>query len=130
MKRIAARSGGTGSFFAFHGSKPENWHGILHMGLRNMSGEHCSISRHHREGWYFFYSVCRRWLSFEEMAEQLLRRMSSVSFVPLLLCVPTDPLHLSRGDASETTRRNAWTAGIRLGIAPLSLWCRCGSLVD
>ncbi|CAN0444527.1 unnamed protein product, partial [Ectocarpus sp. 12 AP-2014] len=42
MKRIAGsrRSGGsgTGSFYAFHGSKPDNWHGILHMGLRNMSG--------------------------------------------------------------------------------------------
>ncbi|CAN0169584.1 unnamed protein product, partial [Hapterophycus canaliculatus] len=38
MKRMAAKNGGTGSFFAFHGSKSENWHGILHMGLRNMSG--------------------------------------------------------------------------------------------
>eukprot|EP00752_Nemacystus_decipiens_P012577 g11138.t1 len=39
MKRMAAaRTGGTGSFYAFHGSRPYNWHGILHMGLRNMSG--------------------------------------------------------------------------------------------
>jgi len=29
-----------GSFFAFHGSKSDNWHAILHLGLRNMSGEH------------------------------------------------------------------------------------------
>eukprot|EP00903_Cladosiphon_okamuranus_P021150 g19426.t1 len=37
-RREAMRTGGTGSFYAFHGSKPNNWHGILHMGLRNMSG--------------------------------------------------------------------------------------------
>lgn len=40
MKREAARLSGTrGSFFAFHGSGADNWHGILHDGLKNMSGE-------------------------------------------------------------------------------------------
>ena len=38
MKRDAARNGGAGSFFAFHGSPAENWHGILHLGLKNISG--------------------------------------------------------------------------------------------
>lgn len=39
MKRDAALDGSTGSFFAFHGSSADNWHGILHLGLKNMSGE-------------------------------------------------------------------------------------------
>lgn len=39
QEAAAANGGGTGSFFAFHGSGPGNWHGILHMGLKNMSGE-------------------------------------------------------------------------------------------
>ncbi|CBJ31733.1 conserved unknown protein [Ectocarpus siliculosus] len=39
MKReAAASSNGTGSFFAFHGSAPGNWHGILRLGIKNMSG--------------------------------------------------------------------------------------------
>ncbi|CAB1098736.1 unnamed protein product [Ectocarpus sp. CCAP 1310/34] len=42
LKREAAllsRGGtGTGSFYAFHGSGPGNWHGILQEGLKNMSG--------------------------------------------------------------------------------------------
>lgn len=38
-QEVAATEGGTGSFFAFHGSGPGNWHGILHLGLKNMSGE-------------------------------------------------------------------------------------------
>ncbi|CAN0561575.1 unnamed protein product, partial [Ectocarpus sp. 12 AP-2014] len=42
LKREAALlSGGgtgTGSFYAFHGSRPGNWHGILQEGLKNMSG--------------------------------------------------------------------------------------------
>ncbi|CAB1096092.1 unnamed protein product [Ectocarpus sp. CCAP 1310/34] len=39
MKReAAASSNGTGSLFAFHGSAPGNWHGILRLGIKNMSG--------------------------------------------------------------------------------------------
>ncbi|CAM9516966.1 unnamed protein product [Ectocarpus sp. 4 AP-2014] len=38
LKREAASNGRTGSFFAFHGSKPDNWHAILQLGLKNMSG--------------------------------------------------------------------------------------------
>ena len=38
-QEMAAARGGKGSFFAFHGSGPGNWHGILHLGLKNMSGE-------------------------------------------------------------------------------------------
>ncbi|CAM9614435.1 unnamed protein product [Laminaria digitata] len=38
MKRDAAKDGSAGSFFAFHGSSADNWHGILHLGLKNMSG--------------------------------------------------------------------------------------------
>ncbi|CAM9604882.1 unnamed protein product [Ectocarpus sp. 4 AP-2014] len=39
MKReAAASSNGTGSFFAFHGSASGNWHGILRLGIKNMSG--------------------------------------------------------------------------------------------
>ncbi|CBJ27948.1 conserved unknown protein [Ectocarpus siliculosus] len=42
MKReAAASSNGTGSFFAFHGSAPGNWHGILRLGIKNMSGTCC-----------------------------------------------------------------------------------------
>lgn len=39
-QEVAAAGGGTGSFFAFHGSGPGNWHGILHLGLKNMSGDY------------------------------------------------------------------------------------------
>lgn len=53
MKRAAARaSGGTGSFLAFHGSRPEHWHGILQEGLKNMSREFVDI----------FLFVCWRWI--------------------------------------------------------------------
>lgn len=38
MKQEAAKDGGTGSFFAFHGSSGDHWHGIVHLGLKNMSG--------------------------------------------------------------------------------------------
>lgn len=38
-QKVAAAEGGTGSFFAFHGSGPGNWHGILQLGLKNMSGQ-------------------------------------------------------------------------------------------
>eukprot|EP00752_Nemacystus_decipiens_P012582 g11143.t1 len=38
LKRKAATEGGSsGSFFAFHGSSSGNWHGILRLGLKNMS---------------------------------------------------------------------------------------------
>eukprot|EP00903_Cladosiphon_okamuranus_P021144 g19422.t2 len=37
-QEVAAATGGTGSFFAFHGSGSGNWHGILQLGLKNMSG--------------------------------------------------------------------------------------------
>eukprot|EP00752_Nemacystus_decipiens_P012584 g11144.t1 len=37
-QEVAAANGGKGSFFAFHGSGPGNWHGILQLGLKNMSG--------------------------------------------------------------------------------------------
>lgn len=46
MKREAAEKdpfGSTGSFFAFHGSRAENWHGILREGLKNMSGAFCFV---------------------------------------------------------------------------------------
>eukprot|EP01062_Namystynia_karyoxenos_P063109 TRINITY_DN55927_c0_g1_i1.p1 TRINITY_DN55927_c0_g1~~TRINITY_DN55927_c0_g1_i1.p1 ORF type:complete len:801 (+),score=223.01 TRINITY_DN55927_c0_g1_i1:85-2487(+) len=34
----AAQHGGTGSFWAWHGSAAQNWHSILRAGLRNYSG--------------------------------------------------------------------------------------------
>jgi hypothetical protein len=32
-----------GSFFAFHGSKGENWYSIVRNGLRTMSGTRCGV---------------------------------------------------------------------------------------
>lgn len=39
--RYAALKKTYGSFMAFHGSPMENWHSILHNGLRNMSKNCC-----------------------------------------------------------------------------------------
>lgn len=70
MKRDAALDGSAGSFFAFHGSNADNWHGILHLGLKNMSGK-CLLMTASRE-W-------RVW------------RIYSARRVPVVLVVPVVP---------------------------------------
>ena len=61
LKREAATAGGSsGSFFAFHGSAPGNWHGILRLGLKNMSGitQGCNVvDETRRRRWMYCCSV-------------------------------------------------------------------------
>jgi hypothetical protein len=45
MKQAAAaRTGGTGSFLAWHGSGLKNWHAILREGLRNLSASRGQVA--------------------------------------------------------------------------------------
>ncbi|CAM9296708.1 unnamed protein product, partial [Ectocarpus sp. 6 AP-2014] len=88
MKREAAiSSNGTGSFFAFHSSAADNWHGILCLGIKYMSATGSEYMTHGAADGKGIYMTASPWKALaytmaHSWVRALMKRQPRAALVP------------------------------------------------